>query len=61
MSRYPDLVFRYANTYPAVIQALQHSYADIESIITHRYGLADIKEAVETAYTREGTSIKVMI
>lgn len=54
-------VFRYANTYPAAIQALQHSSVDIESIITHRYGLTDIKEAVETARTRKDTSIKVMI
>lgn len=54
-------VFRYANTYPAAIQALQQSSVNIESIITHRYGLTDIKEAVETARTRKDTSIKVMI
>ncbi|NIK75093.1 L-iditol 2-dehydrogenase [Paenibacillus castaneae] len=54
-------VFRYANTYPAAIQALQRSAVDLESIITHRYALTDIKEAVETARTRKDTSIKVMI
>ncbi|MBB3112851.1 L-iditol 2-dehydrogenase [Paenibacillus phyllosphaerae] len=54
-------VFRYANTYPAAIQALQRSTVDIEKIITHRYSLADIQEAVETARTRKDTSIKVMI
>ncbi|CAM3987980.1 NAD(P)-dependent alcohol dehydrogenase [Paenibacillus alkaliterrae] len=54
-------VFRYANTYPAAIQALQRSAVDIEKIITHRYALSDIKEAVETARTQKDTSIKVMI
>lgn len=54
-------VFRYANTYPAAIQALERSSVDIRSIITHRYALADIKEAVETARTQKDTSIKVMI
>jgi len=54
-------VFRYANTYPATIQALRRSSVDIEKIITHRYGLSDIKEAVETARTQKDTSIKVMV
>lgn len=54
-------VFRYANTYPAAIQALQRSSVDIESIITHRFALADIQEGVETARTRKDTSMKVMI
>lgn len=54
-------VFRYANTYKPAIQALQHSSADMEKIITHRYALNDIKEAVETARTEKDTSIKVMI
>ncbi|MDQ6419560.1 NAD(P)-dependent alcohol dehydrogenase [Paenibacillus sp. LHD-117] len=54
-------VFRYANTYPAAIGSLQRSSVDIEKIITHRYALTDIKEAVETARTQKDTSIKVMI
>ncbi|MCI3920771.1 NAD(P)-dependent alcohol dehydrogenase [Paenibacillus sp. TRM 82003] len=54
-------IFRYANTYPAAIQALQRSNVDVEQVITHRYALADIKEAVETARTQKDTSIKVMI
>lgn len=54
-------VFRYANTYPAAIQALQRSTLDIRKIITHRYPLSDIKEAVETARTQKDTSVKVMI
>ncbi|MBO1003942.1 NAD(P)-dependent alcohol dehydrogenase [Pseudogracilibacillus auburnensis] len=54
-------IFRYANTYPAAIQALGHSDIDIEKIITHRFALADIKEAVEIARTEKDTSIKIMI
>ncbi len=54
-------VFRYANTYPAAIQALTGSSIDIEQIITHKYALEDIKEAVEMARTQKDTSIKIMI
>ncbi|WP_027417959.1 NAD(P)-dependent alcohol dehydrogenase [Aneurinibacillus terranovensis] len=54
-------VFRYANTYPAAIQALSRSTPDIEKVITHRYSLDEIKEAVEVARTQKDKSIKVMI
>ncbi|HZG86312.1 NAD(P)-dependent alcohol dehydrogenase [Paenibacillus sp.] len=54
-------VFRYANTYPAAIQALQRSSIDLTKVITHRFALTDIREAVETARTQKETSIKVMI
>ncbi|CAM3440766.1 NAD(P)-dependent alcohol dehydrogenase [Marinicrinis lubricantis] len=54
-------VFRYANTYPAAIQALQQGKVDIEQVITHRYPLSRIKEAVEMARTQKDTSIKIMI
>ncbi|WP_405174909.1 NAD(P)-dependent alcohol dehydrogenase [Paenibacillus sp. FSL H8-0261] len=54
-------VFRYANTYPASIQALQHSSLDIEKIVTHRFALTDTQEALEVARKEKDTSIKVMI
>jgi L-iditol 2-dehydrogenase len=54
-------VFRYANTYPAAIDALAKGIYPIEDIITHRYSLADIKEACEVARTQKDKSIKVMI
>jgi L-iditol 2-dehydrogenase len=54
-------VFRYANTYPAVIQALSHSGLTIEKVITHSFQLDEIKEAVETARTEKDKSIKIMI
>jgi L-iditol 2-dehydrogenase len=54
-------LFRYANTYPAAIQALSTAKVDIEKVITHKYALSDIKEAVEMARTQKDTSIKIMI
>lgn len=54
-------IFRYANTYPAAIQALSSSGVDIKKVITHKYALSDIKEAVEMARTQKDTSIKIMI
>ncbi|MCC2684440.1 MAG: Alcohol dehydrogenase GroES domain protein [Paenibacillaceae bacterium] len=54
-------VFRYANTYPAAIQALRNSDQKISQVVTHRFGLHDIKEAVELARTNKEQSIKVMI
>lgn len=54
-------VFRYANTYPAAIQALQHSSLDIEKIVTHRFALTDTQAALEVARKEKDTSIKVMI
>jgi L-iditol 2-dehydrogenase len=54
-------IFRYVNTYPAVIQTLSKSQFDLEKVITHKYALKDIKEAVEVARTVKDTSIKVMI
>jgi L-iditol 2-dehydrogenase len=54
-------LFRYANTYQAAIQALSSSNVDIEKVITHKYSLSDIREAVEMARTEKETSIKIMI
>lgn len=54
-------VFRYANTYPTAIQALSNSSLNIEDIITHKFALKNIREAVEVARTEKDTSIKVMI
>ena len=54
-------VFRYANTYPAAIQALSRSNLDLEKVITHKFPLKDIREAVEMARTQKDRSIKIMI
>jgi len=54
-------LFRYANTYMPAIQALSKSNVNIEKVITHKFALSEIKEAVELARTEKETSIKVMI
>jgi len=54
-------VFRYANTYPTAIQALSNTNLNIENIITHKFALKDIREAVEIARMEKDTSIKIMI
>jgi L-iditol 2-dehydrogenase len=54
-------LFRYANTYPAAIQALSKGKQDIRRVITHKFALDDIKEAVELAITEKESSIKIMI
>lgn len=54
-------IFRYVNTYPAVIQTLQKSNLDLHKVITHKFSLTDIEEACEVARTQKDTSIKVMI
>lgn len=54
-------VFRYANTYPDAIQLLSRSGVNIEQVITHKYALADIQEALDMVRNNKDTSIKVMI
>lgn len=54
-------IFRYANTYPIAIQSLQKSKSYLENVITHKFALKDIKEAVELARTQKDKSIKIMI
>lgn len=54
-------VFRYANTYPDAIQLLSKSGVNIEQVITHKYALDDIQEALDMVRNNKDTSIKVMI
>ncbi|MEK3722787.1 NAD(P)-dependent alcohol dehydrogenase [Paenibacillus sp. FSL H8-0034] len=54
-------VFRYANTYPAAIQALKKSDIDLCQTITHKFALDEIQEAIELVRTHKDTSVKVMI
>lgn len=54
-------LFRYANTYPAAIQALSRGNVNLEQVITHKYALKDIKKAIEMARMEKDTSIKIMI
>lgn len=54
-------VFRYANTYPMAIKALSNTDLNVEEVITHKFSLRNIKEAIEIASNQKDTSIKVMI
>ncbi|WP_028550749.1 NAD(P)-dependent alcohol dehydrogenase [Paenibacillus sp. UNC451MF] len=54
-------VFRYANTYPAAIQALKRSEIDLRHSITHKFALDDIQEAIDVARNEKDKSIKIMI
>lgn len=54
-------VFRYANTYPAAIGALQSSKVRLEDTITHKFTLDDIQKAMDTAILKKDSSMKIMI
>ncbi|WP_027086278.1 NAD(P)-dependent alcohol dehydrogenase [Cohnella panacarvi] len=54
-------VFRYANTYPAAIRALQSGKVCLEDAITHKFNLDDIQEALDLAIHHKNSSMKIMI
>lgn len=47
--------------YEVAIDMMASGKADIESMVTHRYGLDDIQTAFETAYDKNSGSVKVQI
>jgi L-iditol 2-dehydrogenase len=53
------LVRRMKHTYPLAIRLVQSGVVDLNSLVTHRFPLADYTSAFETARSREG--IKVVI
>jgi L-iditol 2-dehydrogenase len=54
-------VYRYTNTYPLAIQLLERLGSKINSIITDRYSLNEIQEAMNQAYTNRSGSLKVIV
>lgn len=54
-------VFRYANTYPAAIQAYAKSGLNMSEVITHQFELKDINEALQLSRTQKDKAVKVMI
>lgn len=54
-------IFRYANTYDTAIRMLQKQSNVIESLITHRFALKDIQQALDTAINEKHNCMKVMI
>lgn len=54
-------IFRYANVYPYAIQLVSTGRMNIDPLVTHRYNLEDVKEALEVAYERRDGAVKVMV
>lgn len=54
-------VYRYTNTYPLAINILVDLGSQIEPIITDRYSLEQINEAMYQAYANRSNSLKVIV
>lgn len=54
-------VFRYANTYPFAIQMLKNTKLDIEQMITHKFSMDDIEEALNIVQNEKDKSVKVIV
>lgn len=54
-------IFRYANVYPYAIQLVSTGRMNLDPLVTHRYNLENVKEALEVAYERRDGAVKVMI
>lgn len=54
-------IFRYVYTYPLAIEVMSAGRLDVTSIITHRFRLDDVHEAVRYAETGADGAIKVMV
>ena len=54
-------VFRYANTYPAAVGLVASGQIDLEPLVTHHFTLDEVCQAMETAHSRTGGAIKVVV
>lgn len=52
-------VFRYANTWPLAIELAASGRVDLDSLVTGRYGLAEVVEALDAA--RRPTTLKALV
>lgn len=52
-------VFRYANTWPLAIELAASGRVDLDSLVTGRFGLADVEEALDAAVSP--SSLKVVV
>jgi L-iditol 2-dehydrogenase len=53
------LVHRMQHTYPRAIRLVEQGLVDVRSLVTHRFPLAETKQAYALAQRREG--LKIMI
>lgn len=54
-------IFRYANVYPPAIQLVSNGRMDVDPLVTHRYSVENVKEALEVAHERRDGAVKVMV
>lgn len=54
-------VFRYAHTWPKAIDLVASGRVDLDSLVSARYALDDVQEAVEFAQSCKDQAIKVMV
>ena len=54
-------IFRYANVYPYAIQLVSTGRINIDPLVTHRYGLNQVTEALNVAYERRDGAVKVIV
>jgi L-iditol 2-dehydrogenase len=54
-------IFRYANVYPYAIQLVSTGRINIDPLVTHRFGLAQVTEALDVAHERRDGAVKVII
>lgn len=52
--------FRYANTWPTALELVRSGQIDVDVLVTHRVGLADVESAL-TAASRDATAVKVVV
>ncbi|WP_245960181.1 hypothetical protein [Prauserella flavalba] len=52
--------FRYANTWPTAIALSASGAVDLDRLVTHRFGLADVEQAL-TVSTRDKTAVKAVV
>ncbi|MFQ6484575.1 zinc-binding dehydrogenase [Brachybacterium epidermidis] len=53
-------VFRYASTWPAAITLVASGAVDLDSLVTARFGLAEVERALETATRPEHRKVLVL-
>jgi L-iditol 2-dehydrogenase len=54
-------IFRYRHTYPPAIDLIATGQAEVARLITHRFPLDRLQEAMETAHTGRDGAVKVIV